>query len=113
MRTIKEKGAPGYVPWVPYREPANVVTIQSELGSAGVSAALTGFQPVSRGGRRGNILPRAETRRLMLAGRMPARTGRMPALPQSASQQYSPNCAKKDRPLRGPALLRLDIWSAF
>ena len=57
-------------------------------GSAGILPALIGFQPVVLHLLREEVARCWTTpRRQTLAGRMPARTGKMPALPQNALQQ--------------------------
>ena len=98
-------------PGCPYREPAYAVTIQWELGSAGVSPALTGILPVSPGC--------SQESNQTVSQNKPSAAGRQDAGQNGQDARVTPERltailtkqAKKDRPLRGPALLRSDIWS--
>jgi hypothetical protein len=65
-------------------------TIQVGTGSAGILPAPVGILPTGLKGR--DMEPSlSEMRRCLgLAGRMPARTGKMPALPRNATLGASP-----------------------
>jgi hypothetical protein len=69
------------------------------MGNAGISHVLDRLPAGQPRGMPGGVTKAVSQLRLpMLAGKMPARTGRMPALPKSASQQSLTNPQKAKEP---------------